>query len=249
MDRLDEKLMTVHEVSGLTGVSIRTLHYYDGIGLLSPKVTTDAGYRMYDDTCLERLRNIMLFRELEFPLKDIKNIIDNPDFDRKRALEDQIRLLELKREHLDGLIDFAKKLKQKGESDMSFKAFDKSKIKEYQARAKEAWGNTGAYKEYEEKAAKQTEVEMEKTAEEMMTLFVEFGSMKDMNPGDTLVQEQVKKLQDFITEKYYTCTNEILSGLGMLYVAGDDMTKNIDAAGGEGCARFVAKAIEIYCEK
>ena len=88
-------MMTVNEVSKLTGVSIRTLHYYDEMGLLHPAVTTDSGYRMYDDTNLERLQDILLFRELEFPLKEIKRIIDSPDFDRKQALEQQIEMLTL----------------------------------------------------------------------------------------------------------------------------------------------------------
>lgn len=86
--------MTVHEVSKLAGVSIRTLQYYDKIGLLHPTGYTDAGYRLYDDADLERLQHILLFRELEFPLKDIKAIINSPDFNRSKALEQQIELLE-----------------------------------------------------------------------------------------------------------------------------------------------------------
>ena len=90
-------MMTVKEVSKLTGVSVRTLHYYDEIGLLHPAVMTDAGYRMYDDTSLERLQQILLFRELEFSLRDIKKMIDSPGFDREKALSEQIRLLTLKK--------------------------------------------------------------------------------------------------------------------------------------------------------
>lgn len=240
--------MTVHEVSKLTGVSIRTLHYYDEIGLLVPPETSEAGYRMYDDTSLMLLQDIMLFRELEFSLKDIKQIISNPKFDRKKALEDQIQMLKLKREHLDNLITFAEELKTKGETTMSFEAFDKSKIEAYQKLAKETWGETEAYKEFEKKDAAMSDTQKRKNAEDMMDLFYEFGDMKKMDPSDEVVQKQVKKLQDFITRNYYTCSNEILSGLGKMYVAGDDMTKNINVAGGEGCAEFVAKAIEIYCE-
>ena len=93
--------MTVNEVSKLTGVSIRTLHYYDEIGLLHPSEITEAGYRLYDDTALERLQQILLFRELEFPLKEIKGVLDAPNFDRNRALEQQIELLTMKKEHLE----------------------------------------------------------------------------------------------------------------------------------------------------
>lgn len=92
-------MRTVNEVSKLTGVSIRTLHYYDTIGLLKPTDVTESGYRLYDDIALERLQSILLFRELGFPLKEIKVILDSPDFDRSKALEQQITLLEMKREH------------------------------------------------------------------------------------------------------------------------------------------------------
>ena len=93
-------MMTVNEVSKLTGVSIRTLQYYDTICLLKPIEYTESSYRLYDDTSLERLQQILLFKELEFPLKEIKKIIDAPNFDRNKALEQQIELLTMKKEHL-----------------------------------------------------------------------------------------------------------------------------------------------------
>lgn len=124
-------MMTVHEVSKLAGVSIRTLQYYDKIGLLHPTGYTDAGYRLYDDADLERLQHILLFRELEFPLKDIKAIINSPDFDRSKALEQQIELLRLKKEHIENLMNFALGIKLLGVKHMDFKAFDRSKLDEY----------------------------------------------------------------------------------------------------------------------
>ncbi len=90
-------MMTVNEVSKLTGVSVRTLQYYDKIGLLSPAAYTESGYRMYDDASLERLQHILMFKELQFPLKEIKEIINSSDFDRNRALEQQIEFLTLKK--------------------------------------------------------------------------------------------------------------------------------------------------------
>ena len=101
----ERPMMTVNQVSKLTGVSIRTLQYYDTIGLLKPIKYTESGYRLYDDTALERLQQILLFKELEFSLKEIKEIIDAPNFDRAKALEQQIELLTLKKEHLENLID------------------------------------------------------------------------------------------------------------------------------------------------
>ena len=90
----EKKMRTVNEVSKLAGVSIRTLQYYDKIGLLHPTGYTESGYRLYDDAAMERLQQILLFRELEFPLKEIRQILDAPDFDRRLALEQQIEMLE-----------------------------------------------------------------------------------------------------------------------------------------------------------
>jgi len=239
-------MLTVNEVSKLSGVSVRTLHYYDEIGLLKPASSSVSGYRLYDDENLRRLSEIMLFKELEFPLKEIKRIIDNPDFDRVKALEDQIKLLTLKRDHLDKLIDHANRLYIEKELSMDFSAYDKSKIEGYKELAKKTWGETEAYKEYEEKSSKQSDTEKRQAAEDLMKIFFEFGDLKNLDPADEKVQSQVKKLQDFISEKYYKCTNTILAGLGQMYAAGGEMTQNIDVAGGKGTAEFAAEAIKLY---
>ena len=242
-------MRTVNEVSKLTGVSVRTLHYYDEIGLLHPAVTTDAGYRLYDDKSLERLQQILLFRELEFSLKDIKQIIDRPDFDKKTALAEQITLLKMKAEHFESLISYAEGLISKGEYEMNFKVFDNKKIEKYKAEAKELWGNTKEYREYEKKTACYSSEKQESVANELMNIFKEFGSKTDLSPADAEIQSLVKKLQNFITENYYTCTKEILFGLGQMYSAGGEMTDNIDSAGGKGTAKFTAKAITEYCKQ
>ena len=242
-------MRTVHEVSKLTGVSVRTLHHYDSIGLLKPTSTTEAGYRLYDDTALERLQHILLFRELQFPLKDIKEILDSPDFDRNRALEQQIELLTLKKEHLENLILFARGIKWLGVKNMDFSAFDTKKLDEYADRAKESWGKTEAYKEFEEKSKDWTEDTTKEIANDFMSMFVVFGELKNKyTPEAKEVQEQVGKLQDYITEHFYHCTPQILSGLGKMYAGGGEFTENIDTAGGVGTAEFTAQAIAIYCK-
>ena len=240
-------MMTVNEVSKLTVVSIRTLQYYDTIGLLKPAEYTESGYRLYDDTALERLQQILLFKELEFPLKEIKEIIDAPNFDRNKALEQQIELLTMKKEHLENLINFARGIKWLGVKQMDFTVFDTKKIDEYSKRAKEQWGKTPEYKEFEEKSKDWTDEYQQGMLKDFMQIFVEFGEMKSMDPADEKVQLQVKKLQDYITEHLYNCTKEILSCLGKMYSGGGEFTENIDKAGGEGTAEFSAKAIEIYC--
>ena len=240
-------MMTVNEVSKLTGVSIRTLQYYDRIGLLHPAKYTEAGYRLYDDAALEALQQILLFRELEFPLKDIKEIISSPDFDRSKALEQQIELLKLKKEHIENLIDLAAGIKAIGVKPLKFDAFDTRKIDEYAAQAKASWGTTQAYKEYEEKSKGRTKEDNLKIHQGMIDIFGEFGQIRDADPASDEAQALVKKLQDYITEHMYTCTKEILGSLGMMYGGGGDFTTNIDKMGGEGTAEFASRAIEIYC--
>ena len=246
----EKKMMIVNEVSRLTGVSIRTLQYYDKIGLLPPADYTEIGYRLYDDETLQKLQIILLFRELEFPLKDIRRIIESPVFDREKALEQQIHILELKKEHIENLIDLARGVKKSGVKDMTdFTAFDTAKIDDYIAKAREYWGDTAAFKEFEEKNADRTSEENAGINTELMKIFAQFGGMKDMDPASPKVQKQVKKLQDYITDKFYKCTNTILSSLGHAYSAEGEMNRNIDKAGGKGTGEFVDKAIQIYCSK
>ena len=241
-------MMTVKQVSRLTGVSIRTLQYYDQIGLLRPADRTQAGYRLYDDAALERLQQILLFRELEFPLKDIQKILQNPAFDRTMALEQQITLLVMKKQRLENLIRLAKKIQTTGGNAMDLTAFDSQKIKEYADRAKKEWGATPEYREYEKKNAHKSTQEIKNMGDELMQILAGFGGMQTRNPADPEVQARVKKLQEFITEHYYTCTKAILNLLGQKYGTGGEFTENIDAAGGAGTAEFAQKASEIYCK-
>ena len=242
-------MMTVHEVSKLAGVSIRTLQYYDKIGLLHPTGYTDAGYRLYDDADLERLQHILLFRELEFPLKDIKAIINSPGFDRGRALDQQIELLKLKKERIENLMNLALEIKTLGVRHMDFKAFDRSKLDEYSRQAKELYGDTPEYREMEEKAKSRTKEDEHLMADRFMLLFKEAGEMKNADPSSPEAQDLVKRIQDFITANMYTCTSRILRDLGKMYSAGGDFTENIDSYGGEGPAAFVDRAIQIYCDQ
>ena len=211
-------MMTVNEVSKLTGVSIRALQYYDKIGLLHPAEYTEAGYRLYDDTALERLQQILLFRELEFSLKEIQSILQSPDFDRDRALDQQICLLTLKKEHIENLITFARGLKQVGGMNMDFSAFDTAKMDEYATKAKEKWQHTNAYQEYTQKNKGRSKDAEEALARGVMLIFSDFGKCKDGDPALPEAQALVKRLQAYISENYYQCTPEILQTLGAMYV-------------------------------
>ena len=130
---------------------------------------------------------------------------------------------------------------------MDFTVFDKKKLDEYAKRAKETWGETEAYREYEKKSGQRNRADENQAAAGLMELFVELGGMMDREPDAAAVQVWVKKLQNYITEHYYTCTKEILAGLGKMYAGGGEFTENIDNAAGKGCGEFAGKAIEIYC--
>ena len=242
-------MFTVKETSDLAGVSIRTLHYYDKIGILSPSEKNSSGYRFYDQKTIERLRTILFFRELEFSLEEIKKILDDPGFSPEKAIEQQITLLKIKRERLDSIISLAEKIKNKEEINLDFTAFDDTKLKEYSNEAKEKWGKTPAFEEYEKKSIKRSEKENLFTAGEMMNIFARFGKILDLSPESPEAQALVKELQDFITANYYTCTDERLSGLGKMYSADIRFSENIDNSGGKGTAAFVSEAIDFYCKK
>jgi len=241
-------LISVKKVSELTGISVRTLHYYDEIGLLRPSKISENGYRFYDETAIERLQQILIFRELEFPLKDIKTILDSPNFDKQKALEEQIRLLKLKKEHLENVILFALGIKILGVRAVDFSALNAQKLDEYAQQAKEYYEGSPAYSEFLEKSKNRTEQEEQNLAEECMKIFADFGTMRGQSPDSEIVQRQVVKLRDFITENCYECTPAILKALGKMYTGGGDFTKNIDMAGGEGTAELCQKAIDIFVQ-
>lgn len=242
-------MRTVKDVSKLTGVSVRTLHYYDAIGLLTPTKVTDAGYRMYDDTALSRLQSILLFRELQFPLKEIKEFLDSPDFNQEETIVQQIKLLELQYKHIGELISFAREIQTKGVKTMNFEVFDTNEIEQYKAEVKSKWGNSKAYQEYEQRVVSHSEHNDSKFVNEIMSLFTDLGAMKQLPPTDKAVQEKIAALQAYINENFYTCSNDILKELSEMYVCDDRFKKNIDRFGGEGTAKFVKEAIFVYCEK
>ena len=242
---------TVRQVAELTGISVRTLHYYDEIGLLKPSKTTDAGYRLYDDKALELLQQILFFRELDFSLKQIQGILADANFDKTKALKNHRKLLALKRSRLDNLIALVDKT-IKGDTVMSFKEFDTTEIesaqKQYAAEAKEKYGGTAAYQQSQAKTASYGKKEWSAITAEAEALYNKFAAHMDMAPSDPAVQQLTADWQAHITRYYYDCTNEILAGLGEMYVSDPRFTRNIDRYG-KGLARFMSQAIQIYCQK
>lgn len=240
--------MQIKEFAEFTGVSVRTLHYYDEIGLLVPAyVDRSTGYRYYDEKCLFRMQEILFYRELDFSLKSIGEILSSPNYDKSKALKDQKNLLTLKKERLERLIS-AIDGAIKGENVM--RAFDNSEFEKHKAEAKEKWGKTDAYKEHEEKTKHYSKEKWNNLAEGMNDILAEFAvCMKNgEEPDSTEAQNLVKMLQNYITENYYLCTNEILVGLGQMYIADERFKKNIDK-NADGTAAFICEAIEVYCRK
>ena len=240
-------MKTVNEVSRMTGVSIRTLHHYDAIGLLKPTQVTDAGYRLYDEEAIEKLFLILLFKEIGFPLKEIQSILTAPNFDRNRILEHQIQLLQQKVTYLQNRIQLARGIQLVGIKHMNLKEFDMKKIDDYAAQAKTLYGKTDAYKEFEKKSAGRSREAENALGDQVMDFFVRLGGMRNLDPGCEEVQTWVKELQAFFTEHYYNCTDQILRGLAESYAGGGSMNENIDNAGGTGTGTFAREAIRIYC--
>ena len=242
-------MKTVKQISSLTGVSVRTLHYYDSIGLLKPTAVTEAGYRLYDDAALQRLQQILLYRELGFPLKDIQALLNAPEDVRREALDDHIRQLDAKRQKLQDKISMAAIMKITEVNNMDFEQFDAKKMDDYSAQAKTLWGKTEAYREYQVKSQGRSKETDRALGDDLMGLFRELGTMRDQAADSEAVQTWVKKLQGFISEHYYTCTKPILMGLGQMYAGGGSMTENIDHAGGAGTGEFAMQAITVYCKE
>lgn len=242
-------MKTVTEIANQTGISVRTLHHYDAIGLLKPTKVTEAGYRLYDEDAQEKLYLILLFREIGFPLKEIRGILDAPDFDRNRVLEQQIELLEKKKTRLDYMINMARGIKMIGVKYLNFDGYEFDKIDEYAAQAKTLYGKTDAYKEYEAKAKNRSREQNNALGEGVMDFFVRLGQMKHLGAGSEAVQSWVAELQAYFTEHFYTCTPQMLLSLSEMYAGGGSMTENIDAADGKGTGEFAREAIAIYCGK
>lgn len=240
--------MQIKEFAMFTGVSVRTLHYYDEIGLLTPAfVDKSTGYRYYDENSLLRMQEILFYRELDFSLRSIGEILSSPDYDKNRALKEQKHLLILKKERLERLISAVDDA-MKGENVMI--AFDNSEFEKHKAEARKRWGNTDAYQEHAEKTKHYSEDTWNGLAGQMNEIFAALAaSMKNGDTPDSAeAQNLVKRLQNHISENYYHCSHEILAGLGQMYVSDARFRQNIDRHA-DGTAAFVCKAIRFFCKK
>ena len=239
-------MKTVSQVSKLTGVSVRTLHHYDSLGLLKPAQVTEAGYRLYGDEELERLYLILVFRELGLSLAEIGDILDRSDYDRNRVLDQQIRLMEEKISRLQNRITLARGIRTLGVKYMDFKGFDHKKMDEYSTQAKALYGKTDAYREYESKSKSRNADQEKALGQQVMDFFARLGKLRPCAPDSAEALAWARELQAFFIEHYYTCTPQILGTLAQSYAGGGSMTENIDKVGGAGTGEFAKQVIEAY---
>ncbi|WP_416149843.1 MerR family transcriptional regulator [Salipaludibacillus sp. HK11] len=242
--------MKVKEVADLVGISVRTLHHYDEIGLLVPEETTLSGYRMYSKENLERLQQILFFRELGFPLKKIKKILESPTFDRLEALVLQREMLKNKREKLDQMMETIDQTirYQKGEMTMTneekFKGFDFSN-NPYEQEARERWGDETVDK-YNKKMNQMSSLKQEELQDQCNAIYRKLALIREYSPGSNEAQALIGEWFHLINT-FGNYSLDAFKGLGQMYVADQRFTDNIDQYG-EGLAVFMSEAMTIYAD-
>ncbi|WP_085832224.1 MerR family transcriptional regulator [Clostridium merdae] len=245
--------MNINEVASLTGLSVRTLHHYDRIGLLIPKRNRENGYREYSDEDLNRLQQILFFKECGFPLSVIREMLENPGYNQEQAFEIQKQYLMHERKRIDTMLNTLLKTHQtwKGEITMTpkekFEGFDLSK-NPYKEEAKHRWGEEAVEKSSQTIAVLGKEGQ-EALSEQMNELFRTLAEVRHLPPDSPEVMEQMDVYYHFLNDNFgYHYSPEAFAGLGQLYVNDTRFTDNIDRFG-EGLSLFLSQAMEHYFAK
>ncbi|ADC50545.1 putative transcriptional activator tipA [Alkalihalophilus pseudofirmus OF4] len=235
--------MKVKDLAELVGISVRTLHHYDEIGLLKPDTISEAGYRYYSERNLDTLQQILFYKELGFSLKQIKEVLEEPGFNQQKALVWQRKMLLEKRDKLNQMILTIDKTIQykKGDihmtSEEKFKGFDFSH-NPYEKEARERYGD----KKVDETAKGMTQ----ERQEEMNNLYRELAAIRHTDPASKEAQEAIKKWF-ILLNKIGSYSLDAFKGLGQMYILDDRFTKNIDQFG-EGLAQFMSEAMGSYAD-
>ncbi|MEX2431515.1 MAG: MerR family transcriptional regulator [Dehalococcoidia bacterium] len=244
---------TVKAVADLAGVSIRALHHYDEIGLLKPASVSRSGYRLYTDADLERLQQVLFFRELGFGLQEIRNIIDSPAFDRKQALAMHRTLLVEKQQRLraliqsvDKTIDAMERGRDMGNNEM-FGGFDQSTMEAYREEARQRWGSA-AVDESHRRVAKFTKADWDAIQTESDAINRGLVERMGEDAAGPAVQDLVGRWFNLINDRYYDCSAEIFRGLGDLYVNDSRFTVFYDKYK-PGLAKFMQAAMHVYADR
>ena len=243
---------TVKAVADMAGVSIRTLHHYDEIGLLDPSSVSHAGYRLYTDADLERLQQVLFFKELGFGLKEIKAIVDSPAFDRKQALAMHRELLVEKRKRLEKLIESVDQTigsMERGKEmskETLFDGFDESKLKEYREEARQRWG-AAVVDESHRRVSKYTKADWAQVQTESTAINEGMVALMGTDPAGAKAQDLAGRWFKMINDRYYTCTPEIFRNLGIMYVEDARFTAFYDKYK-PGLAVFMRDAMGVYSD-
>jgi DNA-binding transcriptional MerR regulator len=244
---------TVHQLANLAKTSVRTLHYYDQIGLLKPGFIAQNGYRYYDEPELLRLQQILFFKELEFELSEIKNILDTPGFDIRVALLEQKKLLTLKQKRLEGLTftieKTIKKLNEKTnmQDEELYAGFDETEMKNYAAEAKQRWGHTEAYRQSTERVGKMSKDDITKIKETNNILLKKISEKIKFGAESEEVQKLIKEHYENL-RFFYEPNLELYAGLAEMYVSDERFAKYFNQFHPE-LAQFMHDAMKIFCNK
>lgn len=233
----------------MANISIRTLRYYDSINLLKPNRINSSGYRLYDESSLRKLKQILLFKEMDFNLDEIKKIINEENWENKASFAIQKDLLEKKRDRLNDLIKLIDDY-IKGEKRMSFKEFNTAEIDEIKEKYKKEvdgkWGNNKAMEQFRNK--NYSKDELAKVVNKTNQIFYSFSLINKTLPESKQAQALVSQLKEHFNNYFYDCDNSFLQQLGDMYVDDERYKKNLDRYG-DGTALFISKAINAYCRK
>ena len=246
----DRHDLTVSEVSRLTGASVRALHHYDEIGLLTPSASTAAGYRLYSDADLERLQEILLFRELEIPLDDIATLLSGGAFDRRAALELQREMLLQKAVRTEALIASverainAERTGIRMTKEEMFEVFGDFDVEAHEAEAEERWGETDAYKESSRRAAKYTKADWKRFKAESEQIGTDTARLMDegVPASDPRAMDLAEQARLQIDTWFYPCSHEMHVDLAGMYIVDPRFTATYERIR-EGMARYWHDAI------
>ncbi|MGI6206705.1 MAG: MerR family transcriptional regulator [Anaerolineae bacterium] len=243
---------TVKAVADLAGVTVRTLHHYDRIGLLQPESVSPSGYRLYSDADLEQLQQILFFRELGFGLKEIKDILHSPNFDRREALEQHRRLLIEKKVRLERLIESVERTIDAMDGGRSmpkeemFLAFDDEKMEKYRQEARQRWGSE-VDRSYEG-LAKLSKEEQSAVWAEAQAITLGMADLMDRDPADPEVLAMVDRWYKLMNKHFWSCSLEAFRNLGQMYVEDSRFTEFYDRVR-PGLAVFMRDAMRAYCDR
>ena len=245
----------INEISKISGVTVRTLHHYDKIGLLVPSERNDSNYRLYNENDVSRLYQILIYKELELSLKDIKDILDKHNVNKEEILKSQKKMIIEKRDRLNQIIiSIDETIENKGVCIMSkdkFKVFSYEDVKkheeEYKKEVDEKYNESNAYNQSKSKTSKYSKNDWETITEEANNIYIKLSKLMDKEIDDEDVQKLVHEWREHISKYYYDCTIEMFRGLALMYVGDERFTKNIDKFG-EGLAQFLSDAMNEYCD-